>query len=131
MVSFEEVVVMVEGLRRRDLYHWVSNRWVLPEQQEGQWRFSAVDVARVRLICELRDDLAIDEEALPVVLSLLDQVYGLRMQMKALCAAIAEQPEPVRQAISAAVRAHAPPAAAPSGAPEDEPERRAGGTRRP
>ena len=129
MVSFDEVVVMVEGLRRRDLYHWISNRWVLPEQREGQWRFSAVDVARVRLICELRDDLAIDEEALPVVLSLLDQVYGLRMQMKALCAAIAEQPEPVRQAVSAAVHIHvASPAASPA-APEDEPERQTGGTR--
>jgi chaperone modulatory protein CbpM len=35
----------------------------------------------------------------PLVLSLLDQVYALRRQMNALTGAIREQPEDVRRAI--------------------------------
>ena len=46
--------------------------------------FSELDVARVRLICDLRHDLAVEEETVPLVLSLLDQVYALRRQMSAL-----------------------------------------------
>jgi chaperone modulatory protein CbpM len=38
----------------------------------------------VRLIRELRDELAVNEEALPVVLSLLDQLYALRRRVRAM-----------------------------------------------
>ena len=58
-------------------------------------------MARVQLIVELRHDLAIDEEALPVVLHLLDQVYALRRRLKLLHEAIETQPEAVRRGLSA------------------------------
>jgi chaperone modulatory protein CbpM len=41
----------------------------------------------------------VEEETIPLVLSLLDQLYALRRQMNALTAAIREQPDDVRQAI--------------------------------
>jgi chaperone modulatory protein CbpM len=59
----------------------------------------------VRLIIEIRHELAIDDETVPVVLSLVDQLYGLRRELGALCGAIAAQPEATRQAIAAALRA--------------------------
>ncbi len=37
---------------------------------------------------------------MPIVLSLLDQVYGLRYRLGAVGAAIEAQPEPVRRAIA-------------------------------
>jgi chaperone modulatory protein CbpM len=61
--------------------------------------FSDLDVARVCLICDLVHDMAVDEETVPLVLSLLDQVYALRRQMNALTGAIQRQPEDVRRAI--------------------------------
>ena len=36
---------------------------------------------------------------MPLVLSLLDQIYGLRRQMNALTAALRQQPDDVREAI--------------------------------
>ena len=36
----------------------------------------------MRLILELREDMAVNEEALPVVLSLLDQLYELRRRLR-------------------------------------------------
>jgi chaperone modulatory protein CbpM len=53
----------------------------------------------VRLIRELRYDLAIDEEALPVVLQLLDQVYALRRRLRATYQAIETQPPDIRKAL--------------------------------
>ena len=43
---------------------------------------------------------------MPVVLSLLDQVYGLRRELKALARAVDRQPEAVRQELMSAYRAH-------------------------
>ena len=38
----------------------------------------------------------VNEDAVPVVLSLLDQIYGLRREMRAILEAICEQPEHVQ-----------------------------------
>jgi chaperone modulatory protein CbpM len=58
-----------------------------------------LDPERAGFICALRRDLAVEEETVPLVLSLLDQIYTLRRQMTALAGAIGQQPEDVRAAI--------------------------------
>ena len=65
--------------------------------------FREVDIARVELILEIRHEFAIDDEAVPVVLDLLDQVYGLRRQLRRLCDALESQPDEVREAIRRAL----------------------------
>ena len=47
---------------------------MLPVEVDGDLVFDDSDVARVRLIAELRNDLGVNEDAIPVVLRLLDQV---------------------------------------------------------
>lgn len=99
MIGFDEVLVRVRGLERRELVHWVENRWVLPERHAESWVFHEVDVARVELILDIRRDFAVDDEVMPLVLGLLDQVYSLRRQMRRLCDAVAAQPPEVQNAI--------------------------------
>ena len=103
MIAFEELLDRIVGLDRRELAHWVENRWVLPERRGETWLFHEVDVARVELILEIRQEFAIDDEALPLVLSLLDQVYGLRRQLRRLCDALAAQPPEVQATIKRAL----------------------------
>ena len=103
MIAFEEVLIRYRGLERRELARWVENRWVLPERHAESWVFHEVDVARVELILGIRRDFAIDDEAMELVLGLLDQVYGLRRQMKRLCEAVATQPQDVQDAIRRAL----------------------------
>jgi chaperone modulatory protein CbpM len=109
MIPLEELLHRVRGLDRRDLMRWVENRWVLPERREQTLIFHDVDVARVELILEIRHEFAIDEEALPLVLGLLDQVYDLRRQLRRMCDALAAQPHEVQ----AAVRRALPPLTGP------------------
>jgi chaperone modulatory protein CbpM len=100
MKTLSEVVVLVGRVDRVELTQWIELGWVAPERQaDAEPTFSELDVARVCLIRDLRHDLAIEEETMPLVLSLLDQVYALRRQVNALTGAIRQQPEDVRQAI--------------------------------
>jgi chaperone modulatory protein CbpM len=103
MIAFEELVCRFEGLDRHELVHWVENRWVLPERQQDTWIFHEVDVARVELILEIRKEFGIEDDALALVLSLLDQVYDLRRQLGRLCDALAAQPSDTREAVKRAL----------------------------
>ena len=102
-ITIDVLITQVSGLQREDLEHWIANQWVRPEDggSSGDYVFHAIDVARVRLIQELHHDLQINEEALPVVLSLLDQLYDQRRRLRTLTDAIAAvAPEDVRRALA-------------------------------
>ncbi len=82
MITVETLCVEVSGLRPDDLQRWIEQAWVRPDGGPGRYRFQEIDVARVRLIVELREHLQVGEEALPLVLSLLDQLYEARRRMR-------------------------------------------------
>jgi chaperone modulatory protein CbpM len=103
MIALDELLRRIGGLDRDDLARWIDNRFVLPQREHGSWLFSEVDVARVELIVEIRREFAVDEEALPLVLGLMDQVYGLRRHLRRLCDALASQPPDIRRAIEQAL----------------------------
>jgi chaperone modulatory protein CbpM len=58
-----------------------------------------VDVARLRLIQELRHELLVDADTMPLVLSLVDEMYALRRRLGALARALAETPSEVRTTV--------------------------------
>lgn len=104
MMRFTAVVALFPDLPRTELQGWVERGWVRPEGADPDWIFADIDIARIRLIRDFRRAMAVSEETMPLVLSLLDQVYTLRSQVQALARAVEHQPEPVRQAILAAIR---------------------------
>jgi len=77
------------GVAEAEIIRWVELTWLRPDGAPDRWVFQEVDVARVRLIAELRE-LQMDEEAMPVVLSLLDQLYATRRRMRLLQQAVDE-----------------------------------------
>jgi chaperone modulatory protein CbpM len=100
MITIDVLVAQMPGLDRHDLERWISNDWVRADPKDGTFIFAEIDVFRVKLIRELRDDMDINEAALPIVLSLLDQVYDLRRRMRELGGAIGETvPEDVRRTL--------------------------------
>ena len=84
MITVKVLLTQFPDLPLQDLERWISNDWVRPDARAGAYAFREIDVARVRLIQELRDKLEINEAALPVVLLLLDQLYDLRRRMRDL-----------------------------------------------
>jgi chaperone modulatory protein CbpM len=99
----EAVIAEMAGVQLVELRRWVARGWVSPDEAAGAWEFRDIDVARVRLIRTLRDDMEVGEEVMPVVLSLLDQVYDLRHALREVLAAVGDQDERVRAAVAAAL----------------------------
>ena len=100
MMPVEAVAALFPDLETVELTAWIERRWVEPEAGAGGvWVFQEIDVARVRLIYDLRRDMAVAEDTVPLVLSLLDQIYELRGQLKAMTRAVDALPEPVRTQI--------------------------------
>lgn len=87
MITWDELV-RLSGCSHDELARFVAEGWVAPDAKDG---FGEADLARVRLIVELRHDLAIDDEAMPLVLSLLDQVYTLRRQLRLVCSLVEQR----------------------------------------
>jgi chaperone modulatory protein CbpM len=100
MTGIDAICRLIGDLEAAELERWIGEAWVLPQGASGAYVFEEVDVARVRLIVELRRDLAIDDEAMPVVLNLLDQLYAMRRRVKALAAALDGMPPELRASLA-------------------------------
>lgn len=99
MLTRAQLLAMVEGVSVESLSVWIERGFVLPESQDGEPQFTEIDVARVRLIYELEHDMALDADAIAMMLSLLDQMYALRRKLRLINDAIANQPPEIREAI--------------------------------
>lgn len=103
MIGIDDLLGRFAGLERAELTRWVENRWILPDESGGRWVFHEVDIARVELILHVRRDFSVGDEAMEVLLGLLDQLYSLRRQMTRLADALAQQPPEVQAAIRKAL----------------------------
>ncbi len=88
MITFAAVLARVPGLDQATLEVWIAQEWVRPVRQGGEPRFEEIDIARLQLLLDLRDSLEVADPAVPVVLSLLDQLHETRRQMRRLCEAL-------------------------------------------
>ena len=92
--SETEVVARVGGLTVARLRAFVAADCVAPVEQEGRLAFAEADLARLQLLEELVEDFDLDEDAAAVVVSLVDQIHGLRRELRRLGEAVAaEHPE--------------------------------------
>lgn len=99
-MGFDEILVTLE-LKAEDLTFWIQQGWIVPVREGETFHFSDVDLARAGLIRELHRELEIGAEAMPVVLSLLDQLYGVRRQVRTLMEALRALPEEQRAVVLA------------------------------
>ncbi|MAU51780.1 MAG: hypothetical protein CMN17_05265 [Roseovarius sp.] len=93
------VLAEIRRLTRRDLRMWMREGWVRPAMGESGPLFDEIDVARLRLLCDLRKEMALPSDALPVVLTLIDRLHETRRDLRLLVEALADQPEDVRRAV--------------------------------
>lgn len=87
MITFTAVLARLPGLDERRLRVWIEQDWVRPVRREGELMFANIDVARLHLLLDL-EQLEVGDGAMPVVLSLLDQLHATRRQMRHLVEAL-------------------------------------------
>jgi chaperone modulatory protein CbpM len=86
---------------------WIEAGWLLPRQDGTKRNFFDVDLARAHLIHDL-ERLGVNDEGIPVILDLVDQLHGLRRTLRDLVSAVHAQPEATRRWIVADLRAAVP-----------------------
>jgi len=79
---------------------WVAAGWLTPNAEEGMQQFSEIDVARARLIQDLRRDIGVNDEGVGVILDLIDQLHGLRRTLGRLLTALQAQPQELRERLA-------------------------------
>ena len=72
------------GLRVQTLEFWVEQRWLIPQETSAGMTFSDMDIARARLIQDLKTDFGVNDEGVDVILHLVDQLHGLRRALAQL-----------------------------------------------
>jgi chaperone modulatory protein CbpM len=83
----------------RTLCHWLDRGWISPRVVAERQQFQEVDLARGALICDLADELGVNDDGVDVILDLLDQLHGLRRSFVALMEALEVQPDRLTQTI--------------------------------
>ena len=100
MMQIQAVIALFPDLQEGELRAWIEQRWVQPEVSlDDGLVFREIDIARVHMIYDLRHRMEVHEETMPLVLSLVDQVYELRRNLKAMTHALDQQSEDVRFAV--------------------------------
>lgn len=105
MTRAEELVASIALLEARDLDIWVAEEMILADRDGEVLVFTEVQCARVRLLCTLRYELEVEDESLPLVMSLIDELYDARGKLLSLSAAVASQPAEVRATVLRAIPA--------------------------
>ena len=103
----DDVIAAIPGLTRTRLVAFIETEVVIPLRRDAGAAsalvFRRVDVARLQLLCDLADDLELDEAALGVVVTLIDQLHAARQDLLAIARAVAAEPPEVRARIGSAV----------------------------
>jgi chaperone modulatory protein CbpM len=78
MIMNKQEFLTCSGLQVQTLEFWLEQRWLIPQETSAGMTFSDMDVARARLIQDLKTDFGVNDEGVDVILHLVDQLHGLR-----------------------------------------------------
>lgn len=100
MIRETELIAQYTCLERHVLLTWIDDGVIAPHRDDAGYMFDRIDQARVALACDLHYRMGLQHESLPVILSLVDQLYDARNCLRAMTRAVAEQPDGVQQEIA-------------------------------
>lgn len=104
LYSEAEALAAIDDLTAPRLVSFVQARIVVPVQGDTGPAYRETDLARLQLLCDLCEDYALHEDALGMVMSLIDQMNAMRGDMRALMQAVASEPDDVRARIHDVLR---------------------------
>jgi chaperone modulatory protein CbpM len=82
MIMSKQEFLTSSGVEAQTLEFWIEQQWLIPAQTDAETSFSDTDVARARLIRDLKGDFGVNDEGVDVILHLVDQLHGLRRALE-------------------------------------------------
>lgn len=102
--SEDDVVERVARLTRAELFGFIDGELVRPQRTVGGYVFASVDIARLELLCDLSQDLDLDETAMGIVISLIDQLHAARQDLAILARLVDAMPAELQAEFLASLR---------------------------
>jgi chaperone modulatory protein CbpM len=100
MRRVDDVLTQMDSLiDQHILEDFIARGWVRPMRDETDYVFDEVDIARIRLVCELHIEMKFEFDAVDIILSLMDQLYEAKACHSRLAQALEKQPKDVRKAV--------------------------------
>ena len=94
MIQIAAVFIQIPDLDENRIADWIARGWVQAEgQTRRDWSFTEPAVARLHLLHDLQLDLALDDQAVPVVVALLDQIHALRQTLRTIGELVQQTPD--------------------------------------
>lgn len=66
------------GTSSEVIIHFIEEEWIIPVDKSN-YTFDEEDVARIKLIIELKNEFGVNDEAIPIILHLVDQLNVYRL----------------------------------------------------
>lgn len=101
--SEDEAIAAVATLTRTQLIGFVEAQIIVPLHTETGPVFRRVDLVRMELLCELCESFSLNEDALSIIISLIDQLHGSRNELNTILKAIEAEPADVRERLGQAL----------------------------
>ena len=102
--SETETIAIVRDLTAGRLRMFLAAQIVRPVAGNEGPAFREADLARLQLLCDLKECYGLQEDALAMVMSLVDQLSTARGDMRALIEAVAAESDEVRLRIGGQIR---------------------------
>lgn len=63
------------------IHDCIEREWIVPADIQKKF-FDMEDITRILLIKDLKDDLGVNDESVPIILHLIDQLHWSQIQIK-------------------------------------------------
>jgi len=98
-LSEDQAIAAVVRLTRIQLVSFVEAEIIVPVMTEAGPAYRKIDIMRMELLCELSEQFDLQDDALGMVMSLVDQLHGVRAELRTVLGAVETEQQEVRQRI--------------------------------
>ena len=98
-LSEDQAIAAVTRLTRVQLVSFVEAEIIIPVVTQDGPAYRQIDITRLALLCELSEQFDLQDDALGVVISLVDQLHGVRAELRSVLNAVETEPQDVRHRI--------------------------------
>lgn len=100
LYSETQIVRALDRLTKSQLTTFIQAEIITPVQTDGGPAFREIDMARLQLLCELSDEFDLNEDALGMIMSLLDQLHSVRRDLRDVVAALEREHTDVQRRVA-------------------------------
>lgn len=99
----DQIITAVTRLSHVRLVSYIEADVIRPVQTPTGLRYREVDISRLELLCDLTEQFDLRDDALGIVISLIDQLHDARSDLRTLSDILASEPEDIRERIGRAL----------------------------